>query len=76
MNAAEGLEWLTLIENRAVALRLAGVTSLSIDGVTIHLAPPPLPTMDPPRTAAGSADDAALFLDGVPGYDLSPEGGR
>ncbi len=38
--------WLTLIAERAPTLREAGVRSLSIDGVTIELAPydPPAPT--------------------------------
>lgn len=69
-------EWFTLIEEHAPTLRARGVTEISLEGVMIRLAAPPIAT---PAVAANpkqaAADEHADPLEAIPGYTLDPEEG-
>lgn len=75
-------QWVTLIEQRAPALRTAGVVSISFDGCAVTLAPA-APTMPVGDTNTSQTDNdnggdplnnPALYPDGVvPGYVLRPD---
>ena len=76
-------EWLTLLESRAILLRAAGVTEVTVDGCTAKFAPftPPrevqFPGMDDAPDAQPIAeehlnalDDPMTFGGILPGYKL------
>lgn len=65
-------EWLSLLEQRAPGLRAAGVVEISLEGVTVKLAPsppviPPLPAATAATTTTPASGDP---LDAIPGYTL------
>ena len=73
-------DWLTLIADRAPALRAAGVTELELDGARVLLAPhvpPPdktAPTRQLPEESSDPLGDAATYAGGiVPGYRIQRE---
>jgi len=67
-------EWFALIEEHALALRARGVTEISLEGVTIRLAPAPIAAPPPASGAKPPAvDDHADPLEAIPGYTLDPE---
>lgn len=69
-------DWLTLIADRAPQLREAGVLELTVDGVTVRLAPYEPPPAQPRREEAAVEDpdplnDPATFgrIGRAPGFD-------
>lgn len=69
-------QWMDLVISRAAALRAAGVTTITIGGVTVTLAPPepaPIPTTPDARSDENNDDDplsdpSTFGGRGVPGF--------
>lgn len=69
-------EWFRLIEEHAPSLRSRGVTEISLEGVTIRLAPPSIASPPAPTASQqAAAREVPDPLEAIPGYTLDPEPG-